>query len=52
MISMLQAIAEKVGANLDNVPDVEHFREDIQPEKLVQQIERLMEQGVNPTAVD
>jgi uncharacterized membrane protein len=40
MIAMLQAIAEKVGANLDNVPDVDRLSEDIQPEKVAQLIEQ------------
>lgn len=40
MIAMLQAIAEKVGANLENIPDVDCLIEDIQPAKLVQQIEQ------------
>lgn len=40
MIAMLQAIAEKVGANLEDVPDVDCLREDIKPERLAQQIEQ------------
>jgi uncharacterized membrane protein len=39
MIAMLQAIAEKVGAQIDD-PHVELLREETQPEKLAEQIER------------
>lgn len=39
MITMLQAIAEKVGVDLSNDPRVEIMSEETQPDKLVKQIE-------------
>jgi len=40
MITMLQAIAEKVGADLSGDPHLEALSEDVQPEKLFAQIEK------------
>jgi uncharacterized membrane protein len=40
MITMLRAIAEKVGADLSNDPRVEVMSEETQPDKLVEQIEQ------------
>ena len=45
MIAMLQAIAEKVGADLSGVIKVEALREETQPEKLAEQIERTEEKS-------
>lgn len=38
MLAMLQAIADKVGADLSDKPDLEELCEETQPENLVQQI--------------
>ena len=43
MIAMLQAIAVKVDADLDQVPQLQAVSEEIEPEKLVQQIEAHVE---------
>lgn len=40
MISMLEAIAKKVGADLKDLPEIESLREDTQPEKLALQIKQ------------
>lgn len=40
MIAMLEAIAEKVGADLSHVPEVELLRQKTEPEKLAHQIRR------------
>ena len=40
MIEMLQAIAEKVGANVRHDSDLEQLRQQTQPEKLAEQIEQ------------
>jgi len=40
MISMLRAIADKVGADISNDPKVEVMSEETQPDKLVRQIEQ------------
>jgi len=40
MISMLRAIADKVGADISNDPKVEVMSEETQPDKLVKQIEQ------------
>jgi len=40
MITMLRAIAEKVGVDLSNDPKVEVMSEEVQPDRLVQQIEQ------------
>jgi len=40
MITMLRAIAEKVGVDLSNDPRVEVMSEEVQPHRLVQQIEQ------------
>lgn len=39
MLTMLQAIADKVGADLSHDPKVEELRQETQPEKLAEQIE-------------
>lgn len=39
MIAMLEAIAEKVGADISHVTKVEVLREEMDPEKVVEQIE-------------
>jgi uncharacterized membrane protein len=39
MIAMLEAIAEKVGADISHVTKVEILREEMDPEKVVEQIE-------------
>jgi len=39
MISMLQAIADKVGADLSHDPHLEQLRQEKEPEKLAEQIE-------------
>lgn len=40
MIRMLQAIADKVGADLSDDPQLKQLRQETQPEKLAEQIER------------
>ncbi|MBA2702297.1 MAG: DUF1003 domain-containing protein [Blastocatellia bacterium] len=40
MIQMLQAIADKVGVDLSHDSDLEQLRQETQPEKLAEQIER------------
>jgi uncharacterized membrane protein len=40
MIQMLQAIADKIGVDLSHDSDLEKLRQETQPEKLVEQIER------------
>jgi uncharacterized membrane protein len=40
MIAMLEAIANKIGADLSHVPQVEQLRQETEPEKLAQQIKR------------
>jgi uncharacterized membrane protein len=40
MIEMLQAIADKVGADLSHDPHLEQLRQETQPERLAEQIER------------
>ena len=40
MITMLRAIAEKVGVDLSNDPRVKVMSEEVQPDRLVQQIEQ------------
>ena len=41
MIAMMVAIAEKVGADLSHVPQVEVLRGETQPEKVAEQIEQM-----------
>ena len=43
MLTMLQAIADKVGADLSHDPKVEELRQETQPEKLAEQIEECEE---------
>ena len=45
MIAMLEAIAEKVGADISHVTKVEVLREEMAPEKVVEQIEHREEQA-------
>ena len=40
MLAMLEAIAEKVGADVSDDPQLEELRQETQPEKLAAQIER------------
>jgi len=49
MIGMLQAIAEKVGADLSHDPHLDQMREETQPEKLAAQIEQREKESENAT---
>lgn len=49
MIGMLQAIAEKVGADLSHDPHLDQLREETQPEKLAAQIEQREKESENAT---